>query len=82
MTNRDFWFPVKTHGWGWGLPVRWQGWLVLAVYFALLLGGVTWFAARKSTLALSVYAAVITAVLMVIVYLKGDRPAKWRWGGK
>jgi hypothetical protein len=21
----DFWFPAKRYGWGWGLPVKWQG---------------------------------------------------------
>ncbi|MCC6202578.1 MAG: hypothetical protein IT494_06190 [Gammaproteobacteria bacterium] len=24
-----FWFPVKRYGWGRGLPVRRQGWVVL-----------------------------------------------------
>lgn len=81
-SDRDFWFPVKTYGWGWGLPVKWQGWLVLAAYFVLLFGGIAWFTARKSVLALPVYAAVVTTILVVIVYIKGERPAKWRWGGK
>ena len=26
--------------------------------------------------------ALITAILVIIVSLKGERPAKWRWGGK
>jgi hypothetical protein len=25
-----YWFPAKRYGWGWGLPVTWQGWAVLA----------------------------------------------------
>lgn len=33
-------------------------------------------------LALSAYTALITAILVIIVSLKGERPAKWRWGGK
>jgi len=37
MTDRPtFWFPVKRHGWGWGLPVRWQGRLVPVAYTTLL----------------------------------------------
>ena len=35
-----FWFPVKRYGWGWGLPVRWQGWVVLAAYLALVSAGI------------------------------------------
>ncbi len=32
MSDRPaFWFPVKRYGWGWGLPVRWQGWVVFAL---------------------------------------------------
>jgi hypothetical protein len=31
-----YWFPAKRYGWGWGLPSTWEGWVVLAVYLALL----------------------------------------------
>ena len=30
------WFPAKRYCWGWGLPSTWEGWVVLAVYLALL----------------------------------------------
>ena len=33
LDKPDYWFAVKLDGWGWGLPVRWQGWVVLALYF-------------------------------------------------
>lgn len=32
--ERKYWFPAKRYGWGWGLPVRWQGWVCLAAYMA------------------------------------------------
>jgi len=25
QTERDYWFPAKRYGWGWGIPNRWQG---------------------------------------------------------
>ena len=29
MSNeRIYWFPAKRFGWGWGLPLSWQGWVV------------------------------------------------------
>jgi len=34
--QREFWFPAKRYGWGWGLPVAWQGWAVLIAYAAVL----------------------------------------------
>jgi hypothetical protein len=33
------WFPAKRYGWGWGFPTVWQGWAVLAAFFALLAVG-------------------------------------------
>lgn len=33
------WFRARTTlGFGWGLPLRWQGWLVLVVWLAGLVG--------------------------------------------
>ena len=37
-SDRDHWFPAKTVGYGWGPPRRWQGWVVLALYMAAVIG--------------------------------------------
>ncbi len=34
--EKKYWFPAKKHGWGWGLPSVWQGWLVLIIYLGLI----------------------------------------------
>jgi len=41
MSEKHYWFPVRParNGWGWGLPVAWQGWVVYLAFFALLIGG-------------------------------------------
>ena len=39
QTDPEYWFPAKRYGWGWGIPNTWQGWLVLAVFGALLAAG-------------------------------------------
>jgi hypothetical protein len=39
QTEPEYWFPAKRYGWGWGIPNTWQGWLVLAVFGALLAAG-------------------------------------------
>jgi hypothetical protein len=84
MSDRPaFWFPVKRYGWGWGLPVRWQGWVVFALYAALLYGGIYYFfQPRRDAVGLFAYVLVLTAVLVTIVAVKGERPVGWRWGKK
>ena len=80
--DNDFWFPAKTFGWGWGLPVRWQGWLVLALYFLLLFVGIQHFRGRQdSSETARLYVLALTAVLIGITYIKGEKPG-WRSGNK
>jgi drug/metabolite transporter (DMT)-like permease len=77
-----FWFPVKRYGWGWGLPVRWQGWVVFVAYLLLLYAAVYYFTPRRDSLGLSIAILVLTAALVAIVAIKGERPLGWRWGRK
>jgi drug/metabolite transporter (DMT)-like permease len=78
----SFWFAAKRHGWGWGLPVCWQGWVVFVAYAALLYGGMYYFKQQRNVSALLIYLLALTAVLIVIVAIKGERPVRWRWGGR
>ena len=77
---RSYWFPAKRYGWGWGLPVRWQGWLVLLVYFGMLFGGIAYFRARHDVRGLLAFLIGLTVILIGIIAAKGERPLKWRWG--
>ncbi len=72
------WFPAKRFGWGWGLPIAWQGWAVLAVYFLLLVGGGAMLVPRVGTEMFAVYAMCLSAVLLAVCWVKGERP-RWRW---
>ncbi len=77
-----FWFPAKRYGWGWGLPVRWQGWVVFVAYLALVYLGLTaFFDPRRDRAELAVYLLVLTVLLIAICWLKGE-PPRWRWGDK
>ena len=75
-----FWFGVKRYGYGWGLPVRWQGWVVFATYVALLYAGIYYFKPQRDVLGMSLYISLLTVVLIAIVAIKGERPVGWRWG--
>jgi hypothetical protein len=77
-----FWFGVKRYGLGWGFPVRWQGWVVLAAYFALLFGGIYYFKGQRNPPALIGYLLLLTLALIAIIAITGERPVRWRWGGK
>jgi hypothetical protein len=72
------WFPAKRYGWGWGPPVAWQGWVVLAAWIALLFAGLLWFA-PMGAVAHALYTLVMVALLTAVCYVKGE-PPRWRWG--
>lgn len=75
------WFPAKRYGWGWGMPTAWQGRLVIAVFYALVLAGAVVLLPRRGALAFVAYCAVLCGLLVAVCWLKGERP-HWRWGGK
>jgi hypothetical protein len=73
-----YWFAAKRYGWGWGLPLRWEGWVVMAVWLAVIVVAAILFAGR----AWGMYAGLVgvaTAGLVGICWWKGE-PARWRWG--
>jgi len=76
----QYWFRAKKYGWGWGLPLKWQGWVVLAGFFVLLAVGNVWLLSSTKSPALFLgYVLVLTTTLVGICYAKGE-PPKWRWG--
>jgi lipoprotein signal peptidase len=75
------WFPAKRYGWGWGLPITWQGWVVLAAFVALLLLGAIVLLPNQKQLTFVAYSFVLALLLVAICWVKGERP-KWRWGDK
>lgn len=76
MNEKHIWFPAKKYGWG--LPCCWQGWVVYAVWLALLCtGGI--FLALHSIGLYVFYAIVLGIALFIVVSIKGEKP-HWRWG--
>jgi len=79
-SSRKYWFPAKTHGWGWGIPCTWQGWVVLAVYLALLVAGTRLIGENPlGALVYVGYALALSVALIAICWWKGE-PPRWRWG--
>ena len=67
--RRDYWFPAKTIGLGWNLPVAWQGWLVVLAYFALIIATLNF---AQTGYRLPVIAA-LTVAFFAIVVIKGEK---------
>jgi hypothetical protein len=66
-----YWFPLRRYLPGWGLPVCWQGWLVVAAYFVLLVGPSLFFGKSHPGFFVG-YAFLLTAVLFCVVVKKGE----------
>lgn len=82
MFDKGAWFAPKRYGYGAGLPVAPQGWLLIASYVAAL-AGIAMFdqgghgGARTTAFVL---ALLVTALFALIVARRTRGGWKWRWG--
>lgn len=76
------WFRVKRYGYGAGLPCAWQGWAVMAVYFAAILTIALLLSPHAGTRPFTYFAAITapTALFVFIAWRKSDGPWRWRNG--
>ena len=75
--NRDkAWFRVKKYGYGVGLPITWQGWLLLFGYIFTI--AIT--AVLHSKAASFVALLVLTPIVLGVAYLRSDEDWRWRNG--
>ncbi len=81
MTNDNDWFAPKTYGYGSGMPIRWQGWVVMAVFLAATVCAAVWLVPANIPLFL-VLVAIASAALMVVCAQHTRGGWKWRWGGE
>ena len=79
IDSTDYWFPAKRYGWGWGLPVCWQGWVVLAIYAVLLAAGIVGLHPERSSTGFVWYVAGLSVLLVLMCWWRGE-PPRWRWG--
>jgi hypothetical protein len=76
-----FWFPAKRYGWGWGPPVVWQGWAVLALLACLILVGAVVILPGQGPVRFFAYSMFLCTILLAVCWLKGERP-RWRRDGE
>lgn len=60
----QYWFRAKRYGWGWGLPLCWQGWAVLASHLAaiILLGELA-----RGRIDINLYRALLVGVVLSLI---------------
>ena len=78
---RKYWFPAKRYGWGWGLPITWQGWVVMIVWTLVVIVVAPFAGPNKHPALFALFMGVMLAILVAICYAKGE-PPRWRWGDR
>ena len=76
-----YWFPAKRYGWGWGFPIRWQGWVVIAIYVGSIAVAAAVLEPSRVPGRFAACLAVLTCVLVAVCWAKGE-PPRWRWGDR
>ena len=81
MSAKQYWFPAKKYGWGWGMPLCWQGWCVLAAYVIPVIAAAMFKLPDREPALFWLMFALQTLVYFVMCWWKGE-PPQWRWGTK
>jgi len=81
---KRYWFKRKLFGWGWQ-PATWEGWLVIVIFAALIIGNFVFRYADVINLDDAyVYRFVaetfgLSFLLILICVRTGEKP-RWQWG--
>jgi len=78
MNHDPEWFAPKRYGYGAGLPISWQGWVVTLGFSGLLIGTAVLF--KDQPLKLFAVAVPLTVTLMFICARTTRGGWRWRWG--
>jgi len=69
------WFRAKHHGYGTGLPIAWQGWVLLAAHVALITGVATLL--RDQPVVMTIL--VVVAALAPMPLYRARTEGGWHW---
>ena len=78
MTDGPEWFAQKRYGYGAGLPIAWQGWVVLLGYIAVI--GLAALLLEAKPVAVIAIVVPATMVLLLITMRTTRGGWRWRWG--
>ena len=75
MAGKSFWFAKRRYGFGAGLPITWQGWVLLIA----LVAAVGLAATFEGTLRWAAIVAVVAAFASIAAQ-RTEGGWRWRWG--
>jgi hypothetical protein len=78
MSDGPEWFAPKRYGIGSGLPISWQGWIVLLGFVALTVIIAVEFGRRPMQLVAALVPLVVVFVMICARTTRGGW--RWRWG--
>jgi hypothetical protein len=78
MSDGPEWFAPKRYGYGAGLPISWQGWVVVAVFLGICFA--VGIAFKDRALVTVAIMAPVIATFLVIAGRTTKGGWRWRWG--
>jgi hypothetical protein len=80
MSDGPEWFAPKRYGIGSGLPIRWQGWVVLGIFLAAIGATIIVWGDRPE---ITTPLILIQALFLMLICARTTRGGwRWRWGGE
>lgn len=81
LPTKNYWFPAKRFGWGWGPPRTWQGWVATAVYVAATVAICVRAPPTSDPGRFVLLVSLASAAFVLVCWLTGE-PPRWRWGDR
>ena len=74
------WFAPKRFGYGAGLPIAWQGWVVLGIFIAALAALGSLVPPVEQPVAFAAGVIAIAIGLTIVAHRRTRGGWRWRWG--
>jgi len=78
-SGKQYWFPAKKIGWGWGPPATWQGWVATGLYVLLFAAGALFWRPDRQLPAFLLWSILVSALFVAVCWMTGE-PPRWRSG--
>lgn len=75
---QGYWFKRRLYGWGW-VPVKWQGWLVVAIGVAIV--SVGYYIGEVDDASGMILLGLLLGIAFIFIFghWRGEKP-RWQWG--
>ncbi|HZF45817.1 MAG TPA: hypothetical protein VEZ26_05750, partial [Sphingomonadaceae bacterium] len=73
------WFAPKKYGYGAGMPIAWQGWVVMAAYMLVVIGAGFAMPLDDPLGIAALFAVIIGATVVLILITRKRTRGGWKW---